>query len=188
MHQLLQLDKHLFHLINNHWNFDVLDSLLPFIRNQYLWFPLYLFLIAYGLMNFKHNGWKWVLCAIATVVLTNFISSDLIKNAVGRIRPCNDPDMLSQLRFLVGYRPRGYSFTSSHATNHFGLAAFFYYTLKPVWGKWGLLFFVWAALIGYAQIYVGVHYPLDVLAGSTIGFIFGYLSAKLFNRNYSLVQ
>ncbi|MFT3980137.1 MAG: phosphatase PAP2 family protein [Ferruginibacter sp.] len=187
MQKLITLDKQLFTVINHQWSNGIFDSLMPFIRNQYTWFPLYLFLLVYGLVNFKKKAWWWIVFAICTAILTNIISSDFIKGNISRIRPCSDPSMAENLRFLVGYCPKSSSFTSSHATNHFGLAAFFYYTLRPYWGKWCWLFYAWAAIICYAQVYVGVHYPLDVAAGGLIGFIFGYLSAKSYNKNYSLV-
>lgn len=84
------------------------------------------------------------------------------------------------------YRPQSSSFTSSHAANHFAMAVFFYCTLSKHIGKWALLFFVWAAVIAYAQVYVGVHYPIDVACGGLIGIVFGYLSARLFNKFYGL--
>ena len=187
MHPLLEYDRQLFTVINSKWTNGLFDATLPYIRNQYFWGPLYLFLAVLVLYNFKKNAGWWLLFFIGTAVLTDFISSDLIKPNFFRLRPCNDPSMAEHLRFLVSYRPKSSSFTSSHATNHFGLAAFFYYTLRDHIGKWGLLFFAWAGIIIYAQMYVGVHYPLDVVCGGLIGFLFGYLSAKSFNKNYSLV-
>jgi undecaprenyl-diphosphatase len=86
----------------------------------------------------------------------------------------------------VGYRPQSSSFTSSHAANHFGMAIFLYLTLKNDFGKWPLLFFLWAFSISFAQVYVGVHYPLDVTCGALIGILIGYLCGKSFNRNYGL--
>jgi undecaprenyl-diphosphatase len=86
----------------------------------------------------------------------------------------------------VGYRPQSSSFTSSHAANHFGMAMFIYTTFKTRFPKWPALFFVWAFLISFAQVYVGVHYPLDITAGALIGILIGYLSGRSFNRTYGL--
>ncbi len=187
MQQLLQADRHLFKLINSVWHHPFLDAVLPLIRNQYLWMPFYLFMVLYVLINYKKTGWVWVIFMLSLATLTNFISSDLIKENVYRLRPCNDPSMADGLRFLIAYRPKSSSFTSSHAANHLGLAAFFFYTLRQHMGKKAALFFAWAFIIMYAQIYVGVHYPLDVIFGGLVGFLFGYLSARSFNKNYSLV-
>jgi undecaprenyl-diphosphatase len=86
----------------------------------------------------------------------------------------------------VGYRPQSSSFTSSHAANHFAMATYLYSTLKEKQGKWPLVFFFWAFIISYAQVYVGVHYPIDVTCGALIGILIGYLSGKSFNRTYGL--
>lgn len=186
MQQLLQTDKYLFRLINSEWHNSFLDTTLPLIRNQYLWFPFYLFMALFVLINFKKNAWLWIIFVAAVAILTDFISSDLIKENIFRLRPCNDPAMADGLRFLVSYRPQSSSFTSSHAANHFGMASFFYFTLRRYIGSWVWAFFAWAFIICYAQVYVGVHYPLDVIAGALVGFLFGYLPARAFNKNYSL--
>jgi undecaprenyl-diphosphatase len=124
--------------------------------------------------------------AAGTVVLTDFVSSTLIKENIWRLRPCNNPDLSSWINIMVGYRPQSSSFTSSHAANHFGIATFLYLSLKEEFGKWPMFFFLWAFAISYAQVYVGVHYPLDVIAGTGIGLLIGYLTGRLFNKNFGL--
>jgi membrane-associated phospholipid phosphatase len=186
MEQLLGMDRSSFHLINAKWHNSFFDLVMPFLRHANFWLPLYLFLFVFALLNFKRNTWWWIVFAACTAILTNFISSDIIKENFYRPRPCGDPDLQGKMRFLVSYCPISSSFTSSHATNHFGLAAFFYFTLRNYIGKWAGLFFVWSILIIYAQVYVGVHYPLDVISGGLIGFVLGYLSARSFNKHYGL--
>ena len=186
MQTVVKLDKYLFELINNRWHNDFFDMLMPFVRNSQTWIPLYLFLLVFVILNFEKNKWWWLLFAACIPILTDFISSDLIKNNIPRLRPCNDPGMTDTFRFLLNYRPQSSSFTSSHAANHFALGAFFYFTFKNKIGKWGHLFFAWATLICYAQIYVGVHFPLDVICGALVGFTIGYFSSSLFNQKFSL--
>ncbi len=188
MEQLLELDKQLFILLNSKWTSPVLDSSLPLLRHQNIWAPFYLFMFMLVLVNFGQKGIWWILFAAATAGLTNIISSDFIKENIIRVRPCNDPELATQLRFLLNYRPQSSSFTSSHAANHFGLAAFFFFTLKNHIGKWGWAFFAWALLVVYAQVYVGVHFPLDVVAGGMVGFLFGYLCAKSFNKQFPFIK
>lgn len=187
MERLLELDKKFFVLINAKWSSPVLDNTLPLLRHQMIWGPFYLFMLLLVLFNFRKTGIWWILFAAATAGLTNIISSDFIKENVMRLRPCNDPAMAEHLRFLLSYRPQSSSFTSSHAANHFGLGAFFFFTLRKHIGHRAWVFFAWALLVIYAQVYVGVHFPLDVFAGSVVGLLFGYLSARSFNKNYSLL-
>jgi undecaprenyl-diphosphatase len=80
------------------------------------------------------------------------------------------------------------SFTSNHAANHFALATFCFITLKSAFKGYTWLFYLWAALIGYAQVYVGVHYPLDVLGGAAMGIFIGMLAGSFFQRRIRLEQ
>ena len=179
-------DHQLFDLINGHWHSDLLDSVMPVIRNANTWIPLYLFIFLFVLINHKNNAWWWILFAIAVPALGDLISSGIIKNLVYRVRPCNNPDIIEHVRFLLSYRPQSSSFTSSHATNHFAMATFFFITLKPKMKTYAWLFFLWAALIAYAQVYVGVHYPLDVMAGALLGLLLGYFVSSRFNHYFGL--
>lgn len=187
MEELFSLDKHLFKIINYHGSNPFFDWLMPLLRTSNLWLPLYLFFLLFGLMNFRKTGWLWVLFGIGTAILTDFTSSTLIKHNIIRVRPCNEPEIASWINVLVGYRPQSSSFTSSHAANHFGMAMYLYVTLKTRFKSWPWLFFLWAFLICYAQVYVGVHYPGDILGGALIGILIGYLSARSFNKTYGLV-
>jgi membrane-associated phospholipid phosphatase len=180
--KVLQVDRELFFLINNKWANSFFDLILPYSRNAITWIPFYLFLLTFILLNHKKKAWLWILLAIATAAATDLISSRLIKQNIFRLRPCHDM-LLHHVRFLVQYCPQSSSFTSSHAANHFGLSTFIYQTLNRLYGKWVAVIFLWAFLISYAQIYVGVHYPLDVIGGAMVGVIVGYLTGKLYQVN-----
>lgn len=181
MQSILDWDRKLFFAINHGSANDFFDVILPWARTANTWLPLYLFLIAFATINYGKKGWWWVLAAGVTVALTNYISSDIIKETILRLRPCRDASIAHQVRFIVEYCPQSSSFTSSHAANHFGMAAFIFFTGKKMF-RWLWLFFLWAFVIIYAQVYVGVHYPVDVLAGSVIGFLTGYFTASIFNK------
>jgi undecaprenyl-diphosphatase len=159
---------------------------MPFLRNSLVWVPFYIFLALFGILNFRKTGFWWILFAACTVISSDLVSSGLIKNNIYRLRPCNDPGLSSWLHVLVAYRPQSSSFTSSHAANHFSLALFLFQTCKNFMGKWAWIFMAWAFSISYAQIYVGVHYPIDIAGGTLIGLIIGYLSSHFFNRLYDL--
>ena len=181
MQQLIHLDKALFKLINGQWTNSFFDWIMPWLRNSTVWVPLYFFLFLLVAINFKKQAFWIIIFGVITVALTDGISSKLIKPFFGRLRPCNDPDMMGMVRFLLDHRPGNGSFTSSHAANHFGIAMFLFVVLNKHFGRWMWLFFVWAFCISYAQMYVGVHYPLDILGGAVLGCLIGFGTAYILN-------
>lgn len=187
MEQIINCDKYIFKLINNGLSNSFFDWLMPFLRNSPMWVPLYLFLVLFVLINYKKKGIWWLVFAICTAWFTDFVSSGLIKNNIFRLRPCNDPSMESIVNVLVGYRPQSSSFTSSHAANHFAVAMFLYLTLRKYVGKYSFIFFIWAFSISFAQVYVGVHFPFDIVCGALVGIFIGYLCGKQYNKIHSLI-
>jgi membrane-associated phospholipid phosphatase len=163
------------------------DFLMPVMRNSKTWLPLYLIIVFFAIYKFKLKGLWWVVFAACAVLLCNYISSDLIKENIWRTRPCNNPELNIYIRKIVGYWPQSSSFTSSHATNHFGMAAYIFFTGRHLFRRWLYLFFIWATVIIYAQVYVGVHYPTDVLAGGLLGTAIGYAIARLYNKRFGLL-
>jgi undecaprenyl-diphosphatase len=136
------------------------------------------------LLNYKGKGAWWILLFVVTIALTDMTGNYLFKQNVARMRPCGDPDFFSQVRLLVNRCNPGNSFISNHAANHFGIATFFFLTSRPLLKYWAYIGFVWAALIAYAQVYVGVHYPLDVICGALLGVLFGLLTGTVFKKRY----
>ena len=187
MQALFEWDRAILRQINAVWHNSFFDWLMPFLRNADMWIPLYFFMLLFGVVNYKKTGWWWILLGVVTVVVSDFVSSDIIKQNIHRLRPCNDPALSGWLRLIPGISfPQSSSFTSSHAANHFAMAMFFYFTLKSEIGQWAGLFFVWAAAICYAQMYVGVHYPVDIICGGIIGLLIGYGTGSLFNKRLGL--
>ncbi|MCW5914071.1 MAG: phosphatase PAP2 family protein [Chitinophagaceae bacterium] len=179
---ILRFDQSLFHKINGEWTNSFLDFTLPFVREPFFWAPLYIFLGLFALLNFKGKGIWWVLAFLILVMVSDFTSSSVIKEAFFRLRPCRDPEMAGQVRFIVKYCPVSSSFVSSHAVNHFAISTFIFATFRKPLSNWWALILLWAALVCYAQVYVGVHYPVDVLAGGLFGVFLGGLTATIFNR------
>ncbi|MFT5645416.1 MAG: membrane-associated phospholipid phosphatase [Aureispira sp.] len=174
LESLIAWDKELFSLINTQWCNGFLDLVLPYWRTKTTWIPLYILLF---LIIGKDRGFKifWVLIVLGlTIALADQISSEWIKKIVERVRPCNDSS-LPNVRTLI-HCGSGFSFTSSHATNHFALVMQLFLIFRMTWKtRYFVALFIWAALIAYAQVYVGVHYPLDVLAGGLVGCILAWL-------------
>lgn len=185
--QLLHLDYQLTFLVNREMVHPVLDDLFLFLRESIFHVPLYFFIIIYSFQVFGKNAIWWVLGAISLIALCDLLSSHVIKAYFNRPRPCRDPFMAGQIRFLARYCGTNGSFTSSHAVNHFAFAT---YVASTMWGisKWFNLLFVWAFAIAYAQVYVGVHYPSDVLAGAFLGIVFGLMGAQISRQALSLQQ
>jgi membrane-associated phospholipid phosphatase len=180
------LDRKLFFIVNRDLSNSLFDNTLPFVRESTIWAPLYIFMLVFAVVNFGKKGWLWFLFGICTAALGDLISSRLIKETVIRLRPCRNPEIADQVRILVNYCPGSSSFTSSHATNHFALSMFIVATMQKYTSPWLKLFFVWAAVISYAQVYVGVHYPLDVFCGALLGCFLGYIMSRLFNNYVGL--
>ena len=182
--RLNHADQAAFKMVNTDFANSFFDVLMPFMRNAGNWAPLYVFVVAFALLNFRAKGGWWVAFLLVTVALTDMAGTHLFKLNFHRVRPCNDPTFQYQVRLLVDRCSSGYSFISNHAANHFGLATFFFITARPLFKSWAAIAFVWAGLISLAQIYVGVHYPLDVLAGTLLGVCIGLLTGAVFNKRY----
>ncbi|MCH2081485.1 MAG: phosphatase PAP2 family protein [Saprospiraceae bacterium] len=179
MEAILEFDQTIFFLINNDGHNSFLDAIMPYWRDKYTWIPFYLALAIFVIYKFKAKGLYLILALALTVGIADTISSKIIKKSVQRLRPCNDTQINQQVELLVRCGG-GYSFTSSHATNHFAVALFLIGTLGRIFRriKWPLLF--WAATIAMGQVYVGVHYPLDILVGGTIGSLIGIGISRIY--------
>ncbi len=178
---LKAIDLQLFYAINGIYTNSFLDVILPPIRNKYFWAPIYIFIIVFVIREYKVNGIYLILFLLVCFGLSDFLSASIIKPIVQRIRPCNDVNLIGSIRNLVDCGP-GYSFVSTHASNHFAVATFL---ISCFYSKWkGIIFLgvFWAASISYAQVYVGVHYPFDVICGALIGFFCGIITFKFFRQ------
>ena len=186
--QLIQpVDEWLLVKINNDWSNSYFDSILPYFRETVFWYPLYLFVFLWIIMNFGMKGWWWLAGFLLTAALCDLLSSQVIKILIFRTRPCQDADVGNLIRFFINYCPKSSSFTSSHATTHFGQAMFYFLTLRHI-SKWWVLAFGWAFAIVYTQIYVGVHYPFDVLSGALLGSVIGWAIGKLFLKQVGMLS
>lgn len=181
---LLQWDRALFEKINSDWANPFFDTVMPFLRVSTHWYPLYLFLLVLVLQNFKVKGLWWALFFLVTVSLTDMTGTYVFKHNIERLRPCRDPEFMEHVRLVLDGCAGGYSFTSNHAANHFGMGMFFFITFRRIIGNWAWLGLFWAATIAYSQVYVGIHYPTDVMGGALLGLIFGLSTGTFFNKRY----
>lgn len=176
METLQYIDQEIFRLLNG-WHSPFFDQIMAVITGRKTWIPFY-FLIVFLL--FRSLGWKKgglvVLMLIAAVGLADYVTSGLMKPGFGRLRPCHNLTMTSWVHMPTGCGGK-FGFASSHAANTFALAT----GLSLVFSqkRWVFLtMFSWAIIVSYSRIYVGVHYPGDVLVGAVIGI---FISLLLYN-------
>jgi undecaprenyl-diphosphatase len=180
-HTLSQLDRQLFHFINTDLGNPFFDWIMPWLREPKFWIPLYIFLVVFLIWRYKKTGIIIIACLALTFGIADYGSATLFKSFIKRTRPCNDPTMAQTIIHRVDCGP-AYSFPSTHASNHFALAfcfsLIFYKRWRWVW-LWAIL---WAGMVCFAQVYVGVHYPIDVLGGAVFGILVGWLVSLLFKK------
>lgn len=178
---LEKLDISLFSYINQGLSSDFLDFVLVPIRYEKFWIPFYVFLLVFILMNISKYYWFSLIVIFGTIGTADIVSSHIIKPLVERPRPCHSNSGMENVNFRVRCGV-GYSFTSSHATNHFATATILFLVLGGLRKKWMYLLFLWAGAISFAQVYVGVHYPIDILAGTLLGISIGTIGYYFYRK------
>ncbi len=176
---LNQIDTELFLFLNGMHN-SFFDFLMYWISNKYIWIPLYAFFLFLLVKKYKWKAVAVVIFAAAMITVSDQVSVHLFKNAFMRFRPCHEP-ALEGLVHLVNNKCGGqYGFISSHAANTFAIATFMSVLLRGSFRYFSLLLFLWAALVAYSRIYLGVHFPGDVIIGALLGIIFGCLFSMIY--------
>jgi len=162
--------------INSHAS-PFLDQVMLFASAKFTWIPFYLLIIFLLAKQYKLKTLLILLFVALTVTLTDQTSVHLFKNVFLRLRPCHQPEILEKLRMIKGCGGQ-YGFVSSHAANSFGVVVFISLLLKKKWITYMMI--LWGLLVIYSRIYLGVHFPFDVLGGSILGAIIGLATGLLF--------
>lgn len=167
---LIEFDKSLLIFLNGLHN-NVLDYIMWWFSEKYTWVPLYAAILGWWIKIYKWQTIWLIVFAVLLLTATDQISVD-IKFATERLRPSHCPDIEHLLHHVKGYQGGQYGFVSSHAANTFGFAIFSLLMIRKRWYTYAIL--IWAAVVSYSRIYLGVHYPFDILGGALLGTALGF--------------
>ncbi len=167
MEALQQFDAGIFTTINS-WHAFYFDNFMALVTVIITWLPMILMLLY---MLYMKKGWRKmlaVLLAVAVVILiADQVSASIIKPLVGRLRPSRNPDLQATVHLVNQYNGGMFGFVSSHAANCFGIATLLAFLFKNRAFTWFMI--AWASLMCYSRIYLGVHYPGDIVCGAILG-------------------
>lgn len=179
--ELISLDKNLFLFFNHHHN-TVLDFLMYWASNKWIWIPFYAFLAFRLYKEYPQRFFSILVFVAVTITVSDQLSSSVIKNSVMRLRPCHDPSMASDVHLVYGYCGGMYGFVSSHAANAFALFSFLFFILSEKYKKLKWIIFCWAIIVSFSRIYLGAHFPGDVVGGALLGLILGFIMFKIYKQ------
>lgn len=179
LEELIHLDKEVFLFLNNLGNSNW-DPFWMFITNKFSSIPVYVILL---FLSYKQLGLKktliLTLTAVLLIVATNGLA-DFFKYGVQRLRPCYDAEVNDLMRLVKNSCGGKFGYFSAHAANSFAVAFFFTLLLRSKFKYIGFILIFWALMVAYSRIYIGVHFPLDVLTGIFVGILFSWLFARLY--------
>jgi undecaprenyl-diphosphatase len=175
---LEHLDQQLFLFLNS-LNSPFWDQVMHAISGRVIWAPLYLAVLIYLGVKYKRKFFVILLFIILAVSFADQGSVQLFKNIFHRLRPCHEPALAGMVHLVNGECGGLYGFVSSHAANSFNVALLSLMFINKRW--YTICIIIWASIIGYSRIYLGVHYPGDVISGSLLGALIGWSIYKLYD-------
>jgi undecaprenyl-diphosphatase len=177
MEDLIELDKKLLVYLNS-FHADWLDPVMMLFTETLFWLPLYLFLLYLVIKTYGKTCWIPLIGIAITILLADQITSGFMKPFFARLRPSREPSLQGLVHLVKGYTGGTYGFASSHAANTLGTATFFWLLFRDT-RRWIVLLFPWAIVMTYTRIYLGVHYPGDILVGGLIGIASGWAGYRI---------
>lgn len=178
MDNIIDIDKKLLLFLNS-FHSDALDPVMLLITKTQFWTPLYLLLIYLIFKKYNTEGWLILAGAALAILLSDQITSSLMKPFFARLRPSQEPSLQGLVHLVDDYKGGLYGFASSHAANTFATAFFVWLLFKDPY-RWSWIIFIWAVLMTYTRIYLGVHYPGDILVGALLGLLCGYAGYRFY--------
>ncbi|SRR5450759_3687394 len=171
-----RIDQQLLLFINS-LNSPFFDQVMHAISGKLIWVPLYLAILIFLGIKYKRKFFIILIFIILAVTLADQ-GSVFVKNLFLRLRPCHEPSLKGLVHLVNGECGGMYGFVSSHATNSFNVALLSLLFVKKRW--YSISIIAWALVVGYSRIYLGVHYPGDVLCGSFLGAFIGWSMFRLY--------
>ena len=176
---LIHLDKELFLYLNglgkSGW-----DNFWLFITSQKSWYPLYAVLLYFSYKTYGPKKTLILVVCVALLITCTDQLSNFFKYGIQRLRPCYDPELEGMVRLVKQSCGGKYSYFSGHAVNSFAIAFFFTYLMGKKNRVLGAFLMVWAAMVAYSRVYIGVHFPLDIITGAAVGILFSWIFARLY--------
>lgn len=178
MEQLINWDKQLFLYLNNLGS-PTYDGFWMFATKQLNWIPLFLLVFYLVFKNIKKK--ELLLLVLLLAVLITFVDqfTNLVKYSFERLRPCSDPSLEGKMRAVLVRT--SHSFFSGHASNSMATTVLIYLITRPYF-KYGFLFFMFPLVFAYSRIYLGLHFPLDIICGYAFGALCGYTAFRIFEK------
>lgn len=177
---LKDIDTQLFLFLNGlHTPF--FDVLFEYFSGRFFWIPLYALLFVIATLKLKWKMMYFILAVVVLIFLSDKISVYWFKEVFMRYRPCHNNDIAHLIHLVDGCGGK-YGFVSSHAANTFALAAFMGIILRKHFPKMLFWMLIWATVVSYSRIYLGVHYPADIVVGGMLGILIGYAVAFILKK------
>ena len=186
LQRLIDIDKQLMLALNGS-NSLYMDGVMKIYTSTVVWIPVALVLLFIVLKNNTPRSSLLVVLGVAlTILASDQVSSGFIKPLVGRLRPSLDPEFMHLIDTFNNYRSGSYSFTSSHACNSFAIAMFVSLLIRNK--ALSLSMLAWAGINSYSRIYLGVHFPGDILCGAILGTIIGSVTYWIYNTLHHKIE
>lgn len=180
---LRNTDKDLFLCLNGMHN-SFLDSIMPYLTSFWVWIPLFIWWLYEVYKRHKLKTVAILVFAIALIFVSDQ-SANAIKKSFKRYRPTHNTELQDKTHVVDGYRGGEFGFVSGHAANAFAVAFFAFLLMRPGNKLFSISLFLWASITAYTRIYLGVHYPFDILGGALLGSLLAFIFYKIYSRFFA---
>jgi undecaprenyl-diphosphatase len=154
------------------------DRFMWLVTGKYIWIPLYLFILGWLIRDYRWKAAILLVFIVLLITMSDQSSVKLFKQVFMRLRPCHEPAIADLVHIVNGKCGGKYGFVSSHAANTFAIAIFSLMLIRNRYYTISIIF--WASMVSYSRVYLGVHYPGDILCGAILGMIIGFIVYKVY--------